>query len=398
MISKGLVDGSFLAFRRGEAVKTRCKRPYGRMLLLAAPVAVVLAVAGCGSSSSPSTSTSTSSPSPSSNKPQSVQDVLNSLSKMSGSARQSYLVKQAEKEGTVVMYSGIAPATDAAWQTAFNAAYPGVHAQIIRLDDADMQERATSEAAAGKPIASLLVWDAGDYPAVNELFAAYKSPSAAGLPASVADPSGLLTVLQYEPMVNVYNTKEMQRSQVPTTLQGLTNPDLKGKIGIASLDGPLWLGATQEVLGVSKADSLAKQVSQQNVVQFASTTDLINAVSSGQVPMAWCAVGATVFQAKASGAPIGYVATDPLYVTPLYLNVTNDAPDPYAAALLYDWLLSKNGGQKIDTQVGSTGPLPNVKYIGSPILKQAKRIVPFSNAVEKNLEGLTATFQADFGQ
>src|ERR1041385_4908389 len=70
-----------------------------------------------------------------------VQEKLDSLQKMSGAERTSFLRKEAEKEGKVVMYAADSPDLLRVWQTEFKKDFPSVDAQFVRMTTADLLTR-----------------------------------------------------------------------------------------------------------------------------------------------------------------------------------------------------------------------------------------------------------------
>lgn len=359
--------------------------------------ALAMSAAACSSSGGSSASPGGSS---ASNVPTGVQAELNGLSSMSASARQSFLVSQAEKEGKVVFYSSLDPDEMQAWSSAFNKQYPKVNLQIVRMTTAEVLQRAVAESQAHKPVASLYIIS-GTQPQEMEqdsMLAKYTSPQSDDFAAADVDPSGLFTTVTIDPLVNGYNTTKVNQSEVPTTIQGLTNPDLKGKLGTSSADGPLWLGAVYKALGATEGAKVAQQVAAQHPSLFSSNTELANALTSGQVPIAFNVIEATVITAKKKGAPVSYVTTEPEMVFPLDIAIAADAPDPYAAALVYDWTLSKAGGQQVVAQFDDIGPRTDMTYPGQDVITNAKQVIPFSPAVESDPTQLNSTFTSLFGQ
>lgn len=351
--------------------------------------ALTLSATACGSSSGSS----------SSSLPTGVQAELNGLSSMSASNRQSFLVSQAEKEGKVVFYSSLDPDEMQAWTKAFEQQYPKVNLQIVRMTTAEVLQRAVAESQAKKPVASLYIIS-GTQPQEMEqdhMLAKYTSPQGAGFDANYVDPSGFFTTVTIDPLVNGYNTTKVNKSEVPTTIQGLTNPDLKGKLGTTSADGPLWLGAVYKALGATEGAKIAQEVAAQHPALFSSNTELANALTSGQVPIAFNVIQSTILTAKQKGAPVDYVTTEPMMVFPLDIAIAADAPDPYAAALVYDWALSKAGGQKVVAQFDNVGPRSDMTYPGEDVLSDAKQVISFSPAVETDPAQLNSTFTSLFG-
>jgi iron(III) transport system substrate-binding protein len=307
-----------------------------------------------------------------------VQDVLDELARLSGPERLKVLEEQATREGKVVMYAADDPNLIRAWNTEFKKKYPQIDSQFIRMTTRDMLQRAVNESQAGRPVADLLHPPAVELAVLQRLnlLARYVSPEARELDAEFRDPQGFWAMHWFAPEVVGFNTTLIKRADVPTTLEGLANPALKGKLGRIALGGR-WVAGVLKVKGESEGMELLRRIAAQESRLYESNTALANAIASGQIAVAYDIHLNNVALLKNRGAPIDWVVPEPLFLLPVYQVIMKDAPHPYAAALAYDWILSRSG-QAVYKPLDQIGPRNDTDYPGIDVVKSAKSLLSLS--------------------
>ncbi len=325
-----------------------------------------------------------------------VQEKLDKLNKMSGQDRQRFLEGKAAKEGKIVMYTSASPDNITDWNALFKKKYPQIDAQFVRMTTRNVLEKAVRESEVGRPVASILNLPAAQLAIlINKgMIARYVTPESKDFDPEFKDRNGLWTLFFYNPEVVAFNKDRIKKEDVPATLEALHNSALRGKMGRTRM-GNRWVAAVFKVKGKSQGMELIKKIAAQNPRIFRSNTALVNAVSSGQVAIAFDLHMSQVAKLLKRGAPIGYVVPQPLFVHSSYLALPKDAPHPHAAALAYDWLLSKNGAQSMYKEQFQMGPRKDTEYAYKDIIRAAKVIVPYSPnllSVDK-LGGYSKTFE-----
>jgi iron(III) transport system substrate-binding protein len=310
-----------------------------------------------------------------------VQERLDELAKLSGDERQRFLEAQALKDGKVVMYAADDPNLIRAWNTEFKKKYPQIDAQFLRMTTREMLQRSMNESRAGHPVADLLHPPAVELAVLQQqaAIARYVSPEAREMVAEFKDPEGFWTMHWFAPQVVGFNTSLVKRENVPVTLEGLTDPSLKGKLGRIALGGR-WVAGVLKAKGEKEGMELIRRIAAQEPRLYESNTALVNALASGQIAIAFDANLSNVAVVKQRGAPIDYVVPDPLFLLPVYQVIMKDAPHPFAAALAYDWILSKQG-QAVYKDLDQMGPRKDTDYPGSEVVSKAKTIISLSAAL-----------------
>jgi len=267
-------------------------------------------------------------------------------------APSSPLYEAAKKDGKVVVYETVTPDVVDALKKGFEARYPGVEVEAVRLPDAEMIPRLETELGSNAPTADVVQNGSPEWLAAQAKEGAWaaadQSPQATGDgdfdAETYVDEQNHLYELGASVTTFAWNT-----DLVPDGLKDYTDlldPKLSdGKVGVIELaSGPgnefyTWLEKTFD-------ESTYTGLGAQKPRIYPSTTGIIEALSSGEIYAANWTVPSLVEQAKEAGAPIDY-AMSPTGTFGLrgYAVVNAKAAHPHAAQLYLDFLLSKEGQQ-----------------------------------------------------
>jgi ABC-type Fe3+ transport system substrate-binding protein len=279
----------------------------------------------------------------------SVQEKLDWLadSGLEGDERRAFLIEQAAADGPVVLYGSLNESLMNDWQARLSEEFPELEIQILRLQEG--YERIRAESDAGQPVAS--VHDADPQgmalflTEAEGLLASYHSPAIEGLDLApgVEHSEGLYTVHSAQPMVAVYNTELLSEDEVPDTLEELAESDIPWA---RSRFGARWFAAMTEALGEEEANRLIDLFDEQNPLVLDSNSGMREAVIVGQVPLGVDTQLSGVKLAKEEGAPLEWHIINPPFTDVGSVAILSDAPNPYGAALIYDWILEADGGQQ----------------------------------------------------
>ena len=330
-------------------------------------------------------------PPPDSASPQEKLDWLAS-SGLSGQARTDFLVEKAAAAGTIVMYGSQDESILDQWQDALNTTYPSLDIQILRLQDA--AERMQAESQSGNPVTSIYDSTPADTVILKEAgaLAKYVSPEAADfdVKGGFVDPDGFWTASNAAPMIAAFNTNLLTADKVPTTLEQLADPGFDIPFGRTSIGGR-WVAAINQFYGDEKGMQILQGIAAHNPTIFESNSALRAAVSSGQIPLAIDTQYGGIVVEQSKGAPDQIATITPLFSDTGYTVIPKDAPNPYGGALLTDWVLSKDGGQKY--LVGNRlGPRSDMDY-GLDNLEGTDSMIAYGPALLTNLADDDNTFQ-----
>jgi iron(III) transport system substrate-binding protein len=222
----------------------------------------------------------------------------------------------------------------------FEAARPGTHVSVVRDGTGALMNRLRAESAA--PRADLF-WSGGfaTLGANKDLFAAYNSPAAAAIDATMIGPDSLWLGTNVHVMVLMVNTDVLDGLPVPSTWADLFDPRYKGKIVIT--DPAKSSSAYAQVYGVRAAFGEAgmKKLAA-NVVQTSSTGATYEGVAKGEFP-----IGVTMEYAAQQYVAGGQkniklvYPADGTFLSPEGMVVIRGAPHQAEAKAFYDYLASK---------------------------------------------------------
>ncbi len=266
--------------------------------------------------------------------------------------REQVLYGGAKTEGKVTWYTSLAGGSYKELAAAFEAKYPGVKVDSYRGTSDELLAKLTAESQAKRFIADTIesTLPLLRYLKDNKLLSAYTSLPLAKYPDSVKETAqkGLVywAVDRESHIVLSYNKNSIPPNLVPKNYDGLLNPELKDKIGIAGSDtGTRVLAAMSKFRG----DEYFRKLKAQNpMVHNVSGRALLDMVISGEIGLS-----PTTFRNHAetsikAGAPIAWV---PMEIVPTNSGATAvsvQPTHPYAALLLADFVLGPEGQQVLE--------------------------------------------------
>ncbi|MCI0339722.1 MAG: extracellular solute-binding protein [Planctomycetales bacterium] len=185
----------------------------------------------------------------------------------------------------------------------------------------------------------------------------YKSPAAAGIPDDFLDADGTWTGFAARARVILVNTERVKPGEEPKGLEDLTDPRLRGQVGIAApVAGTTATHAAMLFVarGDEKARDWFRRLRENGVVVLPGNGAVMRAVSSGEL-----AAGLTdtddAHVAVKKGSPVRVVYPDQeegglgTPVLPNTVMVVKGCPHPQEARVLVDFLL----GREVETRLAA---------------------------------------------
>jgi ABC-type Fe3+ transport system substrate-binding protein len=269
-----------------------------------------------------------------------------------GPDRSQRLLEGASKEGEVVFYSAmitnqaLRPMADA-----FQKKYPKIKMTFWRADSEDIAAKLSAEMRANS-----LKADAAEGTGIGEIavqagFAQpVWSPELASLPPKIRDSRGLWAPTRMSYFSAAYNTKLISSADAPKTYEDLLDPRWKGKIAwpfVAASAAPLFVTNLRIAWGEDRAMDYFRKLSQQKILNFGAgnARTLVDRVIAGEYPIALAIFAHHPMISADKGAPVTSQLMGPVASAAGTLVVPKGARHPHAAALLLDFILSKEGQQ-----------------------------------------------------
>jgi len=257
----------------------------------------------------------------------------------------------AESEKKMVWYTTIRSADAKMLIDEFRRRYPKIVAEYFRTGGPQLVERIFTEARAGKHL-----WDVFMNSAIytqllieRSMLAVYQSPESRFYRDGYKDPRGTWTSIYTNYAVSGYNTKLVAKDEVPKSYSDLLKPVWTGQIGMDAKSYE-WFAVVVRGLGEEKGLSLMRQLAK-NKVQLRNGRELVaQLVAAGEFKLALTAYSQNYETLKLGGAPMDWVALNPVYANIHPIALSAKAPNPNAGKLFIDFLLSKVGQEILRAQ------------------------------------------------
>ncbi len=258
------------------------------------------------------------------------------------------IIEKAKQERELSFYTNLNIGESKPWLDAFEKKYPFIKTQLVRVGGTAIASRILTEAQAGRHL-----WDvAGPLMLYAKeilkrgLVGAYVSPERKSFRDEFRDKEGLWTALVLNTSTMMYNTKLVPPNMAPKSYDDLLHPFWKGKI---SMDTELyeWFEGQMRVRGREKGLEYMRKLKAQEPVFRRGRTAQAELVAAGEFAVTVEVYGHRAQEIKDKGAPVNWVAVEPVLIHPLVGILAKNAPHPNAARLFMDFILSKEGQEKV---------------------------------------------------
>ena len=270
------------------------------------------------------------------------------------------VVAAARKEGRVTLYTSQFTPVVTRFQEAWKKAYPDITLETIRVPTGPLisrieQERTTGADGCDVFISPETLWYLGRAKEGGLLKLA--GPAAKAWPAKYLAQGAIATV-SFDPFVIAYSKTLV--TAAPKSYADLLKPEFKGKIGVPELVSTTITGWWEWVERTTGNDWLVK-LKAQNPKFYTSSTQLNQAIVSGEVVASPYAIAASTKPLMEQGAPIDFALPNPGFAFAYEMAVLGWAKRPNAGLLLANYVMSAEGQAVWHGKGESASPLPNVR-------------------------------------
>lgn len=268
-----------------------------------------------------------------------------------GADRDARLAERAKKEGTVTLYTSLAPTESKPLAEAFEKKY-GVKVELWRALSDKVVQRVVTESQ-GKRFAVDVVETNGpemEMLAREKLLAQFHSPYIDDLPREAIPAHRTWMPDRMNYFVVGFNTAKVRREEIPATYEGFIDPKWKGRIGLEATDAE-WMATLIKKWGEAKGMDYFRRLSAMKPDVRKGHVLLAELVAAGEVPVGLTMYNSNIESLKRKGAPIDFVPVQPVAARPQGIGVAKHAPHPNAALLFADFVLSPEG-QKLFESMG----------------------------------------------
>ena len=260
-----------------------------------------------------------------------------------GADREARLIERAKQEGTVVLYTSLAPTESKPLAEAFEKKY-GIKVELWRALSDKVVQRVVTEAQGRRHTVDVVETNGPEMEmlAKEKLLAEFHSPHLADLPPAAIPPHRTWFPDRMNYFVVGYNTTLVQRSEIPATYEGFVDPKWKGRIGIEATDAE-WMATLIKTWGNDKGMDYFRKLSAMKPDVRKGHVLLAELVAAGEVPVGLTMYNSNIESLKRKGAPIDFVPVQPVAARPQGIGVAKNAPHPNAALLFADYVISPEG-------------------------------------------------------
>lgn len=252
--------------------------------------------------------------------------------------------EKAEAEGKVVFYSTMGSEHTKIFAGAFKQAYPKIDVPFYSTPSSPMAERILTEARTGR-----FLWDVVlTTPFYMQVFmkrgliAPYNSPERKYYREGYKDQRALWTSTYTNYSVFGYNGKMVPSPRVPKSHSDLLKPEWRKQIGMDNRPYE-WFAAFVNQMGEEKGLAFMSALAQQEPQLRTGRSLVAQLVAAGETGGSLTGFSQNFENLKSNGAPVDWVALDPVVAYLHPVGLAAKAPNPNAAKLFLDFLLSKQG-------------------------------------------------------
>jgi len=275
-------------------------------------------------------------------------------------AQDASLVERARREGSVVLYTSLAPTESKPLAGAFEKKY-GIKVELWRALSDKVVQRVVTEAQGKRHTVDVIETNGPEMEmlARERLLAEVRSAHVADLPAGAIPRHRLWMPDRMNYFVVGYNTQKVKRADLPATYEGFLDPKWKGLIGLEATDVE-WMATLIKAWGPEKGNDYFRRLAAMKPDVRKGHVLLAELVAAGEVPVGLTMYNSNIESLKRKGAPIDFVPIQPVAARPQGIGVAKQAPHPNAAALFADFVLSPEG-QRLFESMGRVPASTKVK-------------------------------------
>jgi iron(III) transport system substrate-binding protein len=268
-----------------------------------------------------------------------------------GPDREKRLIEKAQREGSVAVYTSLAPTEAQPLTQAFEKKY-GIKVELWRALSERVVQRAVSEAQAGRVTADVIATNSPELEMLvrEKVLAPFYSPHAADLPPASIPKHRLWLPDRLTIFVVGYNTNLVKKEELPKNLQGFADPKWKGRIGIEAGDAE-WMATIVKHWGEKPGMAFFRKLGEMRPEVRKGHVLLAQLVAAGEIPVGLTIYSSNAETLKRKGAPIDWAPIEPAVARPQGIAVARNAPHPAAAALFANFVISEEG-QRMYEEMG----------------------------------------------
>jgi iron(III) transport system substrate-binding protein len=282
-------------------------------------------------------------------------EVIPFLNGLGKAERLAVLEREARREGKVVVYGALGIDRANVFIAAFNERYPDIAVDFVRLREPELVERVNLEVNAGRPGGDLIISNVPWLNQLQDVIVGYVPTTWDSFSKNYRFGSAEddWTAIAYEalPATIAWRTDRVSADEAPRTLAELADPKWKGRVGTTRQIESL-IDGLEAAMGEGEAAELVDRLAALQNRIYPSMASLSEALSAGNIDVAWNIGAHRPTRLKAQGAPIDFAFQDPMLALGITVSIVKGAPNPYAAALLMEFMTEPAALEALDRAEG----------------------------------------------
>jgi len=271
------------------------------------------------------------------------------------------LYEAAKKEERITFYCSNNPPLTARVVRAFNAKYPGIRVEVLRLATGPLGKRYMTEVEAGNVVADVL--QLADPILMEDAYEKKHLANIEELPAHRAFPAAFkgpgYAIVGINPHTISYNSQVVKANEIPKKWTDLVDPRWKGRLMSADLRvSPLLLDWAWLMLQTYGADFL-RGFAAQDVRWVPSTVPGTQQLAAGEAAILAPNQRQVTFSVIEQGGPIEEETPGPYTGHESHIAVSTKAQRPNGARLLANFVMSPEGAEALNREI-SASPIPDI--------------------------------------
>jgi iron(III) transport system substrate-binding protein len=257
------------------------------------------------------------------------------------------LIRGAKKEAKVVYWTTMRAPDAKALADAFEARYPFVKVEVVRISGDQLIERAIAEHRTGRVTADVL--DAFSFKVLQNkgILQPFATPEAVAYPEEYKDANNMWVTLYCAYNVMGYNTDLVPAAEAPKDWDDLLHPRWKGKLAIDDQDY-YWYAGMLEYWGEERGRKYMEKLARQDLIWRRGRGLLTQLMAAGEFAAVVVSFPDMIEQMKAKGQPVEWVKTsNPIPVTIDMMGIPLKAPRVNAGKLFLKFSVSKEGQETL---------------------------------------------------
>src|SRR3954470_16747235 len=253
------------------------------------------------------------------------------------------------QDKTVVLYTSLAPTESGPLGKAFEKK-TGIKVEIWRALSEKVVQRALTEQQAKRYAVDVVETNGPEMEmlAREKIFAELKSPYLADIPPAAIPKHHLWIPDRVNFFVVAFNTKKVNREDLPLSYQGFLDQRWKGRIGLEATDAE-WMATLVKKWGDKAGMAYFQRLSEMKPDVRKGHVLFAELIAAGEIPVGLTAYNANAESLKRRGAPIDWVPVQPVVARPQGIGIARNAPNAKAAAAFVDFVLSPEGQQLLES-------------------------------------------------